>query len=120
MQILIEAVRLVTLVLRLFPSHLFNLGREVVLPALLLDLLFPVLAAAAAAAAEPLPKLAARLMGELFGSEYHPGEWVDLNAAADPLIPPNSGSKLAIRPRTACGFSTTSRSRRSRCSSMRT
>jgi len=47
-----------------------------------------------AAAAEPLPTLAARLMGELFGSEYHPGEWVDLNAAADPLIPPNSGSKL--------------------------
>jgi hypothetical protein len=47
-----------------------------------------------AAAAEPLPKLAARLMAELFGSEYHPGEWVDLNAAAGPLIPPNSGSKL--------------------------
>jgi hypothetical protein len=47
-----------------------------------------------AAAAEPLPKLAARLMAELFGSEYHPGEWVDLNAAADPLPPPNSGSKL--------------------------
>ena len=37
-----------------------------------------------AAAAEPLPKLAARLMGELFGSGYHPGEWVDLNSAASP------------------------------------
>ena len=47
-----------------------------------------------AAAAEPLPKLAARLMAVLFGSEYHPGERVDLNAAAGPLIPPNSGSKL--------------------------
>ena len=47
-----------------------------------------------AAAAEPLPQLAAKLMAELFGSEYHPGEWVDLNDAAGPLIPPNSGSKL--------------------------
>jgi hypothetical protein len=47
-----------------------------------------------AAAAEPLPKLAARLMSELFGSQYHPGEWVDLNSVAGPLIPPNSGSKL--------------------------
>ena len=47
-----------------------------------------------AAAAEPLPKLAARLMSELFGSQYHPGEWVDLNAASSPLMPPNSGSKF--------------------------
>ena len=47
-----------------------------------------------AAAAEPLPKLAARLMSEHFGSQYHPGEWVDLNAASGPLMPPNSGSKF--------------------------
>jgi hypothetical protein len=47
-----------------------------------------------AAAAEPLPKLAAKLMADLFGSEYHPGDYVDLNSAAGPLIPPNSGSKL--------------------------
>ena len=47
-----------------------------------------------AAAAQPLPKLAAWLMSELFGSEYHPGHWVDLNSVSYPLIPPNSGSKL--------------------------
>jgi hypothetical protein len=47
-----------------------------------------------AAAAEPLPKLAARLMAELFGSDYHPGEWVSLDSVAGPLLPPNSGSKL--------------------------
>jgi hypothetical protein len=47
-----------------------------------------------AAAAEPLPKLAARLMAELFGSQYYPGEWVDLDTVASPLIPPNSGSKF--------------------------
>ena len=47
-----------------------------------------------AAAAEPLPRLAARLMAELFGPEYHPGAWVDLNSVAGPLIPPNSGSKF--------------------------
>lgn len=47
-----------------------------------------------AAAAEPLPKLAARLMGELFGSVYQPGVWVELEAVAWPLLPPNSGSKL--------------------------
>jgi hypothetical protein len=47
-----------------------------------------------AAAAEPLPKLAARLMGELFGSDYHPGDWVSLDSVAGPLLPPNSGSKL--------------------------
>jgi hypothetical protein len=46
------------------------------------------------AAAAPLPSLAAYLMAELFGSEYHPGRWVDLDAVASPLIPPNSGAKL--------------------------
>ena len=47
-----------------------------------------------AAAREPLPKLAAYLMAELWGSEYHPGQWVDLDTVASPLIPPNSGSKF--------------------------
>jgi hypothetical protein len=47
-----------------------------------------------AAAKEPLPKLASRLMGELFGSDYRPGEWVSLDAIAGPLFPPNAGSKL--------------------------
>jgi hypothetical protein len=47
-----------------------------------------------AAAGQPLPKLAAYLMTELFGSEYHPGQWVDLDTVASPLIPPNSGAKF--------------------------
>jgi hypothetical protein len=47
------------------------------------------------AAAMPLPKLAAKLMSDLFGSEYQPrGNAVDVDAIAGPLIPPNSGSKL--------------------------
>lgn|GEM_PF-2043540 len=46
-----------------------------------------------AAAGQPLPRLAAYLMAQLFGSEYHPGQWVDLDTVAGPLIPPNSGSK---------------------------
>jgi hypothetical protein len=46
-----------------------------------------------AAAGEPLPRLAAYLMGQLFGSEYQPGRWVDLDSVASPLIPPNSGAK---------------------------
>ncbi len=47
------------------------------------------------AAAIPLPKLAAKLMNELFGSEYQPrGNGVDVDAIAGPLIPPNSGSKF--------------------------
>lgn len=47
------------------------------------------------AAATPLPKLAATLMTELFGSEYQPrGDGVDVDSIAGPLIPPNSGSKL--------------------------
>ena len=47
-----------------------------------------------AAAGQPLPKLAAYLMAELFGSEYHPGQWIDLDTIASPLIPPNSGAKF--------------------------
>ena len=47
------------------------------------------------AAAIPLPKLAAKLMKELFGSEYQPrGHGVDVDSIAGPLIPPNSGSKF--------------------------
>lgn len=47
------------------------------------------------AAATPLPKLAAKLMNELFGSDYQPrGNGVDVDTIASPLIPPNSGSKL--------------------------
>ena len=47
------------------------------------------------AAAIPLPKLAAKLMNELFGSEYQPrGNGVDVDSLAGPLIPPNSGSKF--------------------------
>jgi hypothetical protein len=47
------------------------------------------------AAAIPLPKLAVKLMNELFGSEYQPrGNGVDVDTIAGPLIPPNSGSKL--------------------------
>ncbi len=47
------------------------------------------------AAATPLPKLAAKLMSDLFGSEYQPrGNGVDVDAIAGPLIPPNSGSKF--------------------------
>jgi hypothetical protein len=47
------------------------------------------------AAAIPLPKLAAKLMNELFASEYQPrGNGVDVDAIAGPLIPPNSGSKF--------------------------
>ena len=47
------------------------------------------------AAAIPLPKLAATLMNELFGSEYQPrGGGVDVDSIAGPLIPPNSGSKF--------------------------
>jgi hypothetical protein len=46
------------------------------------------------AAATPLPTLAARLMKELFGSEYQPrGNGVDVDSIGGPLIPPNSGSK---------------------------
>src|SRR5438270_386284 len=46
------------------------------------------------AAALPLPALAAKLMGELFGAKYEPGgNGVDVDAVAGPLIPPNSGSK---------------------------
>ena len=42
----------------------------------------------------PLPALAAKLMSELFGSQYEPrGNGVDIDAIAGPLIPPNSGSK---------------------------
>lgn len=47
-----------------------------------------------AAAAQPLPSLAARLMIELFGSEYHPGQRVDLDSVSAPLLPPNSGTKF--------------------------
>ena len=47
------------------------------------------------AAGIPLPKLAAKLMNELFGSEYQPrGDGVDVDSIAGPLIPPNSGSKF--------------------------
>jgi hypothetical protein len=47
------------------------------------------------AAAIPLPKLAAKLMSELFGSEYQPrGNCVDVDSIAGPLIPPNSGAKF--------------------------
>ncbi len=47
------------------------------------------------AATTPLPKLAAMLMNELFGSEYQPrGDGVDVDSIAGPLIPPNSGSKF--------------------------
>lgn len=47
------------------------------------------------AASIPLPKLAAKLMNELFGSQYQPrGNGVDVDTIAGPLIPPNSGSKL--------------------------
>jgi hypothetical protein len=47
------------------------------------------------AAAIPLPKLAAKLMNELFGSGYQPrGNGVDVDSIAGPLIPPNSGSKF--------------------------
>jgi hypothetical protein len=47
------------------------------------------------AAATPLPKLAAKLMSDLFGSGYQPrGNGVDVDSIAGPLIPPNSGSKL--------------------------
>jgi hypothetical protein len=47
------------------------------------------------AAATPLPTLAAKLMKELFGSDYQPrGNGVDVDSIAGPLIPPNSGSKL--------------------------
>jgi len=46
------------------------------------------------AAATPLPTLAAKLMNELFGSDYQPrGNGVDVDSIAGPLIPPNSGSK---------------------------
>src|SRR6476646_5089201 len=42
----------------------------------------------------PLPKLAVKLMNELFGSEYQPrSNGVDVDSIASPLIPPNSGSK---------------------------
>jgi hypothetical protein len=47
------------------------------------------------AATTALPKLAAKLMNELFGSSYQPrGNGVDVDAIAGPLIPPNSGSKF--------------------------
>src|SRR4051794_21954377 len=46
-------------------------------------------------AATPLPKIAAKLMTELFGSGYAPrGNGVDVDAIASPLIPPNSGAKF--------------------------
>ncbi len=43
----------------------------------------------------PLPTLAAKLMSELFGSNYQPrGNGVDIDTIAAPLVPPNSGSKF--------------------------
>ncbi len=47
------------------------------------------------AAAMPLPTVAAKLMSELFGSNYQPrGNGVDIDTIAAPLVPPNSGSKF--------------------------
>ena len=46
-------------------------------------------------AATPLPTLAAKLMSELFGSNYQPrGNGVDIDTLGAPLVPPNSGSKF--------------------------
>jgi len=51
--------------------------------------------AAAEAAATPLPKIAARLMRELFGPEYQPrGNQVDVDSLASPLIPDHAPAKL--------------------------
>jgi len=47
------------------------------------------------AAAMPLPRVASKLMSELFGSNYQPrGNGVDIDTIAAPLVPPNSGSKF--------------------------
>ena len=45
--------------------------------------------------ATPLPKLAATLMSELFGSEYHPrgSGGVDIDTIASPLIPDHAPAK---------------------------
>ena len=46
------------------------------------------------AEATPLPQLAAKLMTELFGSEYQPrGNAVDVDTFASPLIPDHSPAK---------------------------
>jgi hypothetical protein len=55
-------------------------------------------AAAREAASMPLPQLAAKLMTELFGTEYQPrGNGVDVDSIAGPLIPehgpPKAGDK---------------------------
>jgi hypothetical protein len=48
----------------------------------------------AEAAAMPLPALAAKLMAELFGSEYAPrGNGVDVDSIASPLIPDHGPPK---------------------------
>lgn len=50
--------------------------------------------AASEAAAMPLPALAAKLMTELFGSEYAPrGNSVDVDSIASPLIPDHGPPK---------------------------
>jgi hypothetical protein len=50
--------------------------------------------AVTAAAQMPLPKIAAKLMSELFGSSYTPGEGqVDSDTLASPLIPDHSPAK---------------------------
>jgi hypothetical protein len=50
--------------------------------------------AAGEAAALPLPVLAAKLMSELFGSEYVPrGNGVDVDSIASPLIPDHGPAK---------------------------
>ena len=47
------------------------------------------------AAAMPLPRVASKLMSDLFGSNYQPrGNGVDIDTIAAPLVPPNSGSKF--------------------------
>jgi hypothetical protein len=61
--------------------------------------------AADEAAAMPLPALAAKLMVELFGSEYAPrGNGVDVDSIASPLIPdhgpPKAGDKTPPGART--------------------
>ena len=55
--------------------------------------------AAKEAAATPLPKLAAKLMNELFGSEYQPrGNRVAGDTIASPLIPDHSPAKAGDKP----------------------
>jgi hypothetical protein len=50
--------------------------------------------AAKEAADTPLPKLAAKLMNELFGLDYKPrGNRVDVDTIASPLIPDHSPAK---------------------------